>query len=177
MHVKAKAMAFGGLSVALSIVFMSLGSIIESNTLFLLAAASYFVGIMIREFGTGAGTAFYVANMLLGMLIVPNKFYVLSYGMMGLYILLIEISWRVIAKGSPRVQRYWIFWAVKYLIFNVLFIPMLFLFQDFFFARHLSGPFLAGVIVIAQFALWIYDQAYEYVQKHLWEKYRRRILG
>ena len=43
MHVKAKAIAFGGLALALSIVFMALGSVIESNTLFLLAAASYFV--------------------------------------------------------------------------------------------------------------------------------------
>ena len=49
MHVKAKILAFGGLLLALTVIFMMLGGIIESNTLFLLAAASYFVGIMIRE--------------------------------------------------------------------------------------------------------------------------------
>ena len=177
MHVKARAAAFGGLSVALSIVCMSLGSIIESNTLFLLAAASYFVGIIIREFGTKAGAAFYAANVLLGMLIVPNKFYVLSYGAMGLYILLIEIAWRMMAQGGRKVQKRWIFWAVKYLVFNILFIPSLIFFQELFFARHLSMPFLAGVILVGQFALWVYDQAYEYVQRHLWNKYRRIILG
>ena len=160
MHVKAKAAAFGGLSVALSIVCMSLGSIIESNTLFLLA-----------------GAAFYAADVLLGMLIAPNKFYVLSYAAMGLYILLIEIAWQAMARGSHRIQKRWAFWVLKYLIFNVLFLPVLFLFQDFFFAGHLTGGWLAGVILAAQFALWIYDRAYEYVQRYLWDKYRRRILG
>ena len=43
MHVKAKTMAFGGLLLALSVVFMALGSIIETSTLFLLAAASFVV--------------------------------------------------------------------------------------------------------------------------------------
>mgnify|MGYP000125658577 CR=1 FL=1 len=51
MHVKARMTAFSGLLLALSVVCMALGSVIETNTLFLLAAASYFVGIIIREFG------------------------------------------------------------------------------------------------------------------------------
>ena len=42
MHVKARMTAFSGLLLALSVVCMALGSVIETNTLFLLAAASYF---------------------------------------------------------------------------------------------------------------------------------------
>ena len=56
--------AFSGLLLALSVVCMALGSVIETNTLFLLAAASYFVGIIIREFGMKAGVAFYLADIL-----------------------------------------------------------------------------------------------------------------
>ena len=149
MHVKAKAAAFGGLSVALSIVCMSLGSIIESNTLFLLAAASYFVGIMIREFGIRAGAAFYAADVLLGMLIAPNKFYVLSYAAMGLYILLIEIAWQAMARGSHRIQKRWVFWVLKYLIFNVLFLPVLFLFLCGTSHRGLAGRSNSGCAVCA----------------------------
>lgn len=52
MHVKAKTMAFSGLLLALTVIFMVLGSVIETSTLFLLAAASFFVGIIIREFRT-----------------------------------------------------------------------------------------------------------------------------
>ena len=58
MHVKARMTAFSGLLLALSVVCMALGSVIETNTLFLLAAASYFVGIIIREFGMKAGSGF-----------------------------------------------------------------------------------------------------------------------
>ena len=71
MHVKAKTVALGGLLLALTIVFMALGSFIETSTLFLLAAASFFVGIVIREFGLGAGGAFYLAAVLLGLSLVP----------------------------------------------------------------------------------------------------------
>ena len=85
MHVKGKMMAFCGLFLALSVVCMSLGSVIKTNTLFLLAAASFFVGIVIREFGMKAGAAFYVADVLLGFLIAPNKFYVFSCGDGTLY--------------------------------------------------------------------------------------------
>ena len=56
MHVKAKQMAFGGLLLAVTVVCMALGSVIETNTLFLLAAAAFFVGIVIREFGLLSGS-------------------------------------------------------------------------------------------------------------------------
>ena len=92
MHVKAKSMAFGGLLLALSVVCMALGSVIETNTLFLLAAASYFVGIVIREYGIKMGAAFYLADVLLGFLVAPNKFYVISFAAMGFYILAVEFA-------------------------------------------------------------------------------------
>ena len=58
MHVKAKKIAIGGLMLAFSIVSMLLGNILESNTVFFLALASFFVGIIIREFGMKTGCAF-----------------------------------------------------------------------------------------------------------------------
>ena len=66
MHVKAKKMAFGGLLLALTVICMILGSVIETGTLFLLGAASFFVGIIFREFGRRTGAAFYLAGVLLG---------------------------------------------------------------------------------------------------------------
>ena len=67
MHVKAKTMAFSGLLLALTVIFMVLGSVIETSTLFLLAAASFFVGIIIREFGLRIGAAFYAAGVEQGV--------------------------------------------------------------------------------------------------------------
>ena len=60
MHVKAKKTAIAGLLLAFTIVCIAMGSVIETNTLFLLAAASYFVGIIYREFGGKMGAAFYI---------------------------------------------------------------------------------------------------------------------
>lgn len=98
MHVKAKKAAFGGVLLALTILFMVLGSMIETSTLFLLAAASYFVGIVFREFGGKTGAAFYLAGVLLGAFLAPNKFYVASYAAMGLYILVIEMAWELLGS-------------------------------------------------------------------------------
>ena len=177
MHVKARTMAFSGLLLALSVVCMALGSVIETNTLFLLAAASFFVGIIIREFGLKMGTAFYLADVLLGFLVAPNKFYVLSFAAMGFYILAIEFAWRLLAKRLQLRHRRAIFWGVKYVVFNVMYIPMVLLLQELLFTRTISAPFLLGVIAVGQVGLWIYDRAYEYVQGHIWTKMRGRLLG
>lgn len=176
MHVNAKKMAFGGLLLALTIVCMVLGSVIESNTLFLLAAASYFVGIFIREAGMRTGGAFYLAAVLLGFMVAPNKLYVVSFAAMGFYILAVEVSYRYIGKIKGNVNRKLLFWAMKYVIFNLMYIPILFLFQKLLFGRSLSAVWLAGIIAAGQAGLWIYDRAYEYVQGHIWNKMRGRLF-
>lgn len=58
MHLNAKKIAFAGVMLALTEVGIALGSVIETNTLFLLAAASFFVGIVIQEFGLKSGAGF-----------------------------------------------------------------------------------------------------------------------
>ena len=175
MHVKGKMMAFCGLFIALSVVCMSLGSVIETNTLFLLAAASFFVGIVIREFGMRTGGAFYVADVLLGLLIALNVC-VFLLCMMGLYIVIIEAAWRFLGRSS-RTQRQTIFWAVKYMAFNVMYIPMLIFFEELILGgQKLSPIMMAGIWIAGQIALFIYDRAYEYVQAHVWTKIRGRMF-
>ena len=169
--------AFSGLLLALSVVCMALGSVIETNTLFLLAAASYFVGIIIREFGMKAGVAFYLADILLGFLVTPNKFYVISFAAMGFYILAAEGSWRFLGKSSEKMQKSWIFWVMKYVVFNVMYIPMVLIFQELLFMKELSGGLLLAVLAAGQVGVWIYDRAYEYVQVHIWNKFRGKLLN
>ena len=136
MHVKARMTAFSGLLLALSVVCMALGSVIETNTLFLLAAASYFVGIIIREFG-----------------------------------------WRFLGKSSEKMQKSWIFWVMKYVVFNLMYIPMVLIFQELLFMKELSGGLLLAVLAAGQVGVWIYDRAYEYVQVHIWNKFRGKLLN
>ena len=170
MHVKARTLAFGGLLLAL-------GSIIETSTLFLLAAASYFVGIVVREFGLRAGAAFYIAAVLLGFITAPNKFYVLTFAAMGFYIWGIEAVWRWLEKRPQYRNRRMIFWISKYVIFNIVYIPIVIAFREMLFARAVSDTMMIIVVLGGQIALFIYDRAYDYVQAHLWGKLRGRMMG
>lgn len=177
MHVKARTLAFGGLLLALSVVFMALGSIIETSTLFLLAAASFFVGIVVREFGLRAGAAFYIAAVLLGFITAPNKFYVLTFAAMGFYIWGIEAARRWLERHPQYRNRRMIFWISKYIIFNIVYIPIVIAFRGMLFARAVSDTMMIVVILGGQIGLFIYDRAYDYVQVHLWGKLRGRMLG
>ena len=177
MHVKAKTMAFGGLLLALTVVCMALGSIIETSTLFLLAAASFFVGVVIREFGLRAGAAFYIAAVFLGLITAPNKIYVLTFAAMGFYIWGIEAVFRWLEKRPHARNRRMFFWIAKYVIFNIMYIPIVIVFRDMLFPSSISDAVLIGVVLAGQIALLIYDRAYEYAQVYVWGKIRGRIMS
>lgn len=169
-------MSLCGVLLALSVLCMLLGSVLETNTLFLLAAAAFFVGIIYREFGKHWAAAFWLAGVLLGAVLSPEKFYVLTYGCMGLYLLLIEWCWEFLGPKtiSERKKRN-VFIGMKYLIFNLMFLPVLFLFQKLLFTKTLTGVMLLGIVLAGQAGLFLYDRAYEYVQRCLWGKIRKYI--
>ena len=180
MHVKAKELAICGLMLALTIICIMLGSVIETNTLFLLAAASYAVGIVNREYGIGRASVFWVAALLLGMFLTPNKFYVISYGAMGLYILLTEVLWNLVGRMSPGIGQRRLLLIGKYVIFNIIYISMIFLMGDIVITHGhnhtMSYWTLLGLILVGQVAIWLYDKAYQYFQGELWGKIRRYLI-
>ena len=173
MHVNAKKIAIGGLLLALTEVCIALGSVIETNTLFLLAAASYFVGFSIRETDIRTGAVFYAAGVLPGILISPNKLYVISYAAMGFYILAIELIWKRIGQLQGERNRAALFWGAKYVIFNLLFLPMVFGFREVFFPGTVTPAMLLGIVAAGQAGLFVYDRAYEYAQAQIWSRMRK----
>lgn len=177
MHVKARSLAFGGVLLALAVVFMSLGSIIETSTLFLLAAASYFVGIVIREFGLRLGATFYVAAVLLGMITAPNKFYVLTFSAMGFYIWGIEAMWRWLERRSQYRNGRVLFGVFKFVIFDIMYIPIVIFFRELLFGKEIPSSLFVVIIAGGQIGLFLYDKAYEYFQSHVWGKFRERMLS
>lgn len=183
MHVKAKKIATGGVMLALSLVSMMLGNVLESNTIFFLAIASFFVGIIIREFGMKMGYTFFAAGILLGVILVPNKLYVVTYAAMGIYILLSESVWRQIEKmlGTNTMfsmQQYkTALWVIKYLIFNLMYIPAVIGCSDLLFGRQLSVIMTISVLIAGQIGLFIYDKAYDYAVGTIWNKMRGKLLN
>lgn len=176
MHLKTKSVAVGGLMLAVTVIFMALGSVIESSTLFLLAAASYFVGITVREFGLRIGGGFYLAAVLLGLITAPNKFYVCTFAAMGLYIWGTEAVWKILEKRPQIKYRIRLFYLAKFLIFNALWFPVILIFRELLFGRSVSELFLIGLLAAGQAVLVLYDRAYEYVQGTVWNKLRKHFF-
>lgn len=177
MHVNAKKLALAGLLVAFSAVMMILGSVIETNSLFLIGAASFCVGIAIREWGLRMGTGFLIASLLVNFLIAPNKIYCLSYAAMGVYLLLDEWLWERIAEKDELRHRTLFLWIGKYVIFNCVFIPAIVFFQELFLVKEIRGVLLIAVVLAGQVVLFVYDRAYAYFQSMIWGKWRARFLN
>ena len=176
MHVNARKMAFAGLLTAFVAILLVLSSVIESNSLFLIAAASFCVGIAIREWQVRLGTAFLVSSTLISLLVAPNKFYCITYAAMGIYLVLSEILWDKIAEKQDVKNKERVLWIGRYLIFNCIYIPSIVFFQELLFVKKVSGVLLLGAIVIGQLILFVYEKSYGYFQIAIWGKLRTKIM-
>lgn len=170
MHVKAKKVATAGLLVAFTVVMIILSSLIETNTLFLIAAASFCVGIAIREWGVWFGFAFLIASTLVNFLIAPNKMYCITFALMGLYLCLYEGLWKWIAEREKLSCRMLILWIGKFVLFNLLYVPVLFAAPQLLFTGKINGLAAIILLLVGQVVFLVYDFAYRYFQSHIWGK-------
>lgn len=177
MHVKAKHIATAGLLVALTVVLINLGTVLEMNTLFFIVAASFCVGIAIREWGLKLGIAFLFASVFVNILLAPNKFYCFTFAGMGIYIWVAEFLWKKIADTEKMRNRVVKLWIGKYFIFNILYIPVLFFMPTLLFTQEIAERMLILFLLAGQIALFVFEVAYEYFQQHIWGKIRMRLLG
>lgn len=176
MHVGAKKVAMAGLLTAFAVVMIILSSIIETNSLFLIAAASFCVGIAVREWGLLFGFAFLVAAVALNLVVAPNKFYCMTFAAMGLYIWLSEMLWeKIAAKEKLSYRMVWL-WLGKYIIFNAMYIPVLFLMPKLIFTGKMNGLAAIAWLLIGQILFFVYDVAYRYFQAQIWGRLRKRFI-
>lgn len=175
MYLNAKKMAFLGLLLAWTTILIVLSGIIEFNTLFLLAAASFAVGIAIRETGIGLGFGFFLGSIILGLFLAPNKLYCITYSALAFYILLVEFVWEKLTNAPGGHKRKWYFWILKYVIFNCLYIPIIIFLPKLVYQGTVNVSILAALIIGGQAALFLYDKAYEYFQQAIWGKLRNRL--
>lgn len=173
MLLNAKKLAFLGLLLAFDVLMIILSGILEFNTLFLLALASFCVGIAIRETGLRFGFGFYLAAILLGLILAPNKFYCITYAAMGLYLVIFEYSYDKLVNVRTMSNRVKLFWIVKYITFNAMYIPMLIFLPNLVYGGRLNLSIYAVLAVAGQIALYVYDGAYVYFQKVIWGRTRK----
>lgn len=176
MHVGAKKMATAGLLVAFSVIMMLLSSVVESSSLFFIAAASFCVGIAVREWGLRMGFAFLIASVGLNFITTPSKLYCFTLAGMGLYIWMSEWMWRRVADARKLKHRGMVLWIGKYMFFNLLYVPVLFFAPQILFTGRINGLFAIIMLLLGQAALYIYDVAYRYFQSQVWGRLRGKLL-
>lgn len=180
MHVKTRRVARGGLFLALTVLAIRLGSVIEMNTLFLLVLASYFVGIMQEEYKESSALALLAGGVVLGLFLTPEPFYVLTYGCMGGYLLLTEgirarLSGRETAgnihphpdgrmdepMGQAVVRRnQLILWGVRYLCYETMLAAAFLFFRQLIFPGLQTGWPVWLAVAAAQAGPVVYEAGY-----------------
>lgn len=176
MHVGTKKMATAGLLVAFSVIMMLLSSVIESSSLFFIAAASFCVGIAIREWGLRIGLVFLIASVGLNFIVTPGKLYCFTLAGMGIYIWASEWLWKRVADAKDLKRRETVLWLGKYILFNLLYVPVLFLAPHILFVGKINGISAIIFFLVGQVVLYIYDVAYRYFQAWVWGRLRGKLL-
>ena len=169
-------MATAGLLVAFSVIMMILSSVIESSSLFFIAAASFCVGIAVREWGLRWGGAFFLASVGLNLFVAPSKLYCFTLAGMGAYIWFSEWLWHKVAQAKKLRGRTTILWIGKYAFFNLLYIPVLFWAPHILFVGKINGLAAMIFLFLGQVVLFIYDVAYRYFQGRIWGRLRGKLL-
>ena len=176
MHVGAKKIAAAGLLVAFSVIMLVLSSVIESSSLFFIAAGSFCVGIAIREWGATFGFGFLVSSTILNLFLAPNKIYCFTFGAMGLYLWLSEMLWEKIAAVEAMSHRTLKLWIGKYVIFNLIYAPILFFAPKLLFTGKMNGLAAIILFLLGQVVFPVYDVAYRYFQGRIWGALRVRLF-
>ena len=167
MHVNAKKMAFTGVLAAFAVILLVLSAVIETSSLFLIAAAAFCVGIVLREWGIRAGAAFLTASFPVGLI---------TFLAMGIYLVLSEILWEKVAQSSKIQKKTVAVWIGKYIIFNAMFIPVLLIFPTLILAEEAVEKMFWIVLIGAQAGLFVFDKAYMYFQIFIWGKLRSKVM-
>ena len=143
--------------------------------MFLLAAASFCVGIAFRETNIQIAFGFYLAGLILGLLLAPNKMYCITYSSMGMYLLIVEFAYDKLMIIQNPTSRRSVSWIIKYVVFNLLYLPAVIFLPKLFFAGVIDTRVMLVMVVGGQGAILIFDMAYQYFQRFIWGKFRHNL--
>ena len=149
MLLKNKDLAYLSVLLGLNQIFIILSSLIESNTLILMAAAALVVGVIVVEFGGKTGILFYIASCILGFILTFNKVEFITYiCFFGIYSIIKHYI-------ETKIFNKFISYAVKIVSFNISLLLMYFILRPF-----ITLPLQWWIILAAQILFLIYDYAF-----------------
>ena len=105
--------ALGGVFAALTICLLYLGSLLPSVRLTLLCLSSVLSSVAVIESGSAYAFLVYCASAAAGFFLLPDKFMALMYtGFFGYY--------SILKYWVERLQKLWLEWILKLLLFNFI---------------------------------------------------------
>lgn len=164
-----KRLAVSGILLALTAVTLFVASIMPTSKLSLYALSSFFVSIIIMEFGIKAGWAFYVASCLLAFIAVRGSYtalipFVLFFGVYG-----------IIKHYIEKIRKLVIELFLKIVFFNITLAAGIIFVREFFFDPFKSRfPFWA-VIIGLEIAFVVYDYVYSLFVQYYIDKIKKKL--
>lgn len=159
-----KRIALTGVLMALAVITLFLASVLPTNKLSFYALSSFFISIVIIEFGARTGWVFYTASSLLAFFVVQEKIrlvpYLIFFGIYGMMKFYIE-----------RINNIIIEYILKILYFNIsLAVSAAFAKKFLFEGVEIKFPWWIFII-----ALEIIFIIYDYVYTLFVQYYRQKL--
>ena len=160
-------LALGGICLALTLIFMFAGSIAPGIELTLFAISSLFVAVMIIESGIGSGILLYIAAVILGLILIPNKValipYAFLFGYYGIFKYLIE----KLSSGTSQL-------IIKIIFFAAILSIGLLGFKELLFETVDIPNFPVAVLILGGT---LFMLLYDYIYTLAINMYLRRVKG
>lgn len=159
-----KKVAYGGILLAVNIILLLFLNIIPTNTLLIMGLASLPISIVIMEFGPKSGVAFYIASIVLGFIVMTNKFhwviYVFTFGVYGLIKYIIE-------RDLPVYVEI----LLKLVFANIVLVFLYFILKPFLYI-----PVKLGLIAMFEVVFILYDYMYSSFIDYYNNKLKNKLI-
>ena len=167
-HASIKRLTFCAMLVALGVIFLGIGALIEVLDISMAVIASICVIIPMIEYGKGTPWMVYVAISVLSLLLLPNKFPAALFALFaGFYPIL---------KEKLERKNTVIRWILKELIFNISLAIIVLLYFFLFFKGTIQVPWMIAVaIVLAELVFILYDKAISKLIRIYVMEFRHRL--
>ncbi|HHW48039.1 MAG TPA: hypothetical protein GXX14_05405 [Clostridiaceae bacterium] len=164
-----KRIALNGILGSLAVVAVFLATVMPTNRLSFFALSSFFVSVVIIEYGIKNGWAFYISTSLLALIVVPNKVEVIPYAIFfGIY--------GIVKSYIERLGRVMLEYVLKYVYFNACLACIVFVVREFF-LETVDLRFSWWLVIIAlQGVFLVYDYVYTLFIRYYINKLKRILL-
>ena len=170
---KTRYIALSAILAALVVICLAIISIIPVNTLSLYVLSSFFISIIVVEFGHKHAWLFFAVSSLLGTAIVPNKAvmipYIFFFGIYGLVKYYIELANKMIVEIPVKL----VFFNIC--VYLVFLLARGFALQSINFDSNVKTLPVIAIIAILNIAFMAYDYTYSLFVQYYQNKIKPKI--